>query len=230
MSPETKASMSPEQIELHERLAILLAFVAGYMDATGIIKWKTYVSFMSGNTTQLGTSIYSEKWGIIITSATVISCFLLGIYSGTCLALWKKIRIKTLSFFIVAGILMVYSVGSYFYEITSLLSIGIMGFSMGIMNTIVTSVGNLKVNTDFVTGTLNSLAKNAALFSMSNDKEERKVYRDNAIHLLLLWTGFVSGAIVLTIVISPFGNWILIFPASLLLISAVWIKNSKIIL
>lgn len=227
MSPETKASMSAEQIRLHERLAILLAFVAGYMDATGIIKWKTYVSFMSGNTTQLGTSLSSGKWGIIMTSVTVIGCFLLGIYAGTCLSLWKKCKRKTVSFYLVSVLLIIYSVISYYHHIPAIPSIAIMGFSMGLMNTIVTSVGNQKVNTDFVTGTLNSLAINTAMFSMTSDKEDRKTYGSNAIHLLLLWTGFLSGACVLTLVISSFGNWILLFPALLLLLCAAWIHVSK---
>ncbi len=228
MLPEAKASLSAEQIRLHERLAILLAFVAGYMDATGIIKWKTYVSFMSGNTTQLGTSLSLGKWGIIITSGTVIVCFLLGIYAGTCLAVWKKCKSKTISFYLVISLLIIYSVVSYYHQIPAIPSIAIIGFSMGIMNTIVTSVGNQKVNTDFVTGTLNNLAKNTALFSMTNDQEERKMYGSNAIHLLLLWLGFLSGAFVLPLVISSLGSWILLFPVLILLICAVWINKSAI--
>jgi uncharacterized membrane protein YoaK (UPF0700 family) len=208
---------SSESIRIQERLAIFLALIAGYIDATGLIQWKTYVSFMSGNTTSLGAAISTGKSEIIITSVTVISCFLLGIYAGTCLSLWKRIKNQILTFYLVSGILIFYTIIAYFYNINNLSSISIVGFSMGMMNTIVTSVGNQKVNTDFVTGTLNSLARNTAMLTMTKDKAEKKEYQSNAIHLLLLWIGFLSGAFVAPFLLGYFGKWTLIFPALLLM-------------
>ena len=228
MLSESKLPLSPEQIRIQEKLAIFLAFTAGYIDATGLIKWKTYVSFMSGNTTQLGVALFTGKSGIMITSFIVIVSFLIGIYAGTCLSLWKKTKSKTLPFYIVSGILILYTTITYFYDINVVSSIAIIGFSMGIMNTIVTSVGNEKVNTDFVTGTLNSLARNTAMFSMTVDKAEKKEYRSNAIHLLLLWTGFLSGAFAAPFLLDFSGNWTLIFPAVLLLIGAILIQIRSI--
>jgi len=170
----TGITNSSESIRIQERLAIFLALIAGCIDATGLIQWKTYVSFMSGNTTSLGVAISTGKFEIIITSITVIVCFLLGIYTGTCLSLWKRIKNQILTFYIVSGILVFYTIIVYFYNINNLLSIAIVGFSMGIMNTIVTSVGNQKINTDFVTGTLNSLARNTAMLTMTDDKVKKK--------------------------------------------------------
>ena len=213
---------------MQERLAIFLALIAGCIDATGLIKWKTYVSFMSGNTTSLGAAISTGKFGIIITSFTVISCFLLGIYSGTCLSLRKRIKNQILTFYIVSGILIFYSIIAYFYDINNLTSIAIVGFSMGMMNTIVTSVGNQKVNTDFVTGTLNSLARNTAMLTMTKDKVEKKEYKYNAIHLLLLWIGFLSGAFIAPFLLDYFGKWTLIFPALLLQICGLLISKFKL--
>lgn len=222
---KTKPSVSSDSILTQERLAIFLALIAGYIDATGLIKWKTYVSFMSGNTTSLGAAISTGKYGIIITSVTVIRCFLLGIYVGTCLSLWKRIKNQILTFYIVSGILIFYSIIAYFYDINNLLSIAIVGFSMGLMNTIVTSVGNQKVNTDFVTGTLNSLAKNTAMLTMTKDKAEKKEYQSNVIHLLLLWIGFLSGEFIAPFPLYYFGKWTLMIPALLLMICGILISK-----
>lgn len=218
MLPEIKSIISSDQIKIQEKLAISLAFIAGYLDAVGIIKWKTYVSFMSGNTTQLGIAFSNTKSVTIITSITVIGCFVLGIYTGTCLSLWKNCKMKTLPFYIVSGILIAYTTASYFYNITIILSIAIIGFSTGIMNTIVTSVGNQNINTDFVTGTLTSLARNTAMLSMTNDKTDKKQYKINAIHLLLLWIGFLSGAFVAPFLPPSLGNLTLGLPGLLVLI------------
>lgn len=225
-----KSLLSSQQIRIQEKLAIFLAFIAGYIDAVGLIQWKTYVSFMSGNTTSLGAAISTGKSGIIITSITVIASFLIGIYAGTCLSLCKRIKNQILTFYVVSGILIFYSIIAYFYDINNLLSIAIVGSSMGMMNTIVTSVGNQKVNTDFVTGTLNSLAKNTAMLSMTKDKVKKEEYRSNVIHLLLLWIGFLSGAFTAPFLFGYFGKWTLIFPALLLmtcglLISKINTKN-----
>ena len=213
---------------MQERLAIFLALIAGYIDATGMIKWKTYVSFMSGNTTSLGAAVPTGKSGIMITSFAVISCFLLGIYSGTCLSLRKRIKNQILTFYIVSGILIFYSIIAYFYDINNLSSIAIVGFSMGMMNTIVTSVGSQKVNTDFVTGTLNSLARNTAMLTMTKDKVEKKEYKYNAIHLLLLWIGFLSGAFTAPFLLDYLGKWTLIFPSLLLQICGLLISRFKL--
>ncbi|MCI3937147.1 DUF1275 domain-containing protein [Chryseobacterium aahli] len=223
----TGITNSSESIRIQERLAIFLALIAGYIDATGLIQWKTYVSFMSGNTTSLGAAISTGKSAIIITSITVISCFLIGIYAGTCLSLWKRIKNQILTFYIVSGIFIFYSIIAYFYDINNLLSIAIVGFSMGMMNTIVTSVGNQKVNTDFVTGTLNSLAKNTAMLSMTDDKAEKIEYKSNAIHLLFLWIGFLSGAFIAPFLLDYFGKWTLMIPALLLMICGLLISKDN---
>lgn len=228
MKQSIHRSSLANQVRLQERLAIFLALIAGYVDATGFVKWKTYVSFMSGNTTQLGAGLSSQSLVILITTLTVISSFLIGIYLGTCLFLCKMLKVKLLSFYVVAGILMIYTIIAYFYSINNISSVAIIGFSMGIMNTIITSVGNQKVNTDFVTGTLTSLARNTALLSMTNDVAEREEYKSNAIHLLLLWISFLSGAIFGPIMLGYFGNWTLAFPATLILACGLWISNNKL--
>ncbi len=75
MLPHTKILLPDKTVRTQEKLAVFLAFIAGYTDATRLIQWKTYVSFMSGNTTQLGAAVFSEKYGVIISSVIIISFF-----------------------------------------------------------------------------------------------------------------------------------------------------------
>ncbi|SDJ72728.1 Protein of unknown function [Pedobacter sp. ok626] len=53
---------------------------------------------MSGNTTQLGTAISADQWEAIITSTTVIGCFVLGIYGSTLNSLAKNAGMLSLPF------------------------------------------------------------------------------------------------------------------------------------
>ncbi|MFD2940334.1 MULTISPECIES: YoaK family protein [Flavobacterium] len=226
MDAKTQFIDSSKQTRSQEKLAIFLAFIAGFLDAAGFLKWKIYVSFISGNSTQLGIAFSSGKSAIIISSLAIIVCFVFGIYAGTCLSLWRESKIESLPFYIVSGILIVYTIASRYYYINSGLSIPIIVFSTGIMNTIVTSVGNQKINTDFVTGTLNSLARNAAMLSMSNNKVSRKQYKLNAIRLFLLWIGFLLGASIVPLALPLLKNWTLAFPSLLLIICALLISNT----
>jgi len=221
--PTSGLYSSFDTARMQERFAIFLALIAGYIDATGLIKWKTYVSFMSGNTTQLGAALAKGNSGIVFTSLIAIAFFLLGVYAGTCLAFWKRTQMKRLPVFIVSGVLASYTIFTFYHTINVGQSIAIITFSMGIMNTIVTSVGNQKINTDFVTGTLNSLARNTAIWSMTNNEIERKQSKSSSILLLLLWAGFLSGAAGATFLLPVLANWTLILPASLLLVSSVFI-------
>jgi len=214
-----------DSIRMQERLAIFLALIAGYIDATGLNQWKTYVSFMSGNTTSLGAAISTGKSVVVFTSTAVIISFLIGIYAGTCLSLSKRNKNPILIFYLVSGILIFYSIIDYFYIINNGISISIVGFAMGLMNTIVTSVGNQKVNTDFVTGTLNSFARNTAMLTMTEDKAEKEEYQSNVVHLLLLWTGFLSGAFTAPFLLDYFGKWTLMIPAFLLMICGILISK-----
>lgn len=211
-------------MRVQERFAIFFAMIAGYVDATGLIKWKTYVSFMSGNTTQLGAALAEGNSGIIFTSLTAIASFLLGVYAGTCLSFMGRNRMKRIPVFVVSGLLAAYTIINFYHTINISQSIAIIAFSMGIMNTIVTSVGSLKVNTDFVTGTLNNLARNTAIWSMTDNEIERRQSKSDSILLLLLWAGFLSGAAGATYLFPFLANWTLVLPASLLLISSIFIS------
>ena len=82
MFAETEFTATSAEIRIQEKLAVFLALIAGYLDAVGIVKWKMYVSFMSGNTTQLGISLSTANSAVIITTFTVIAFFILGIYYG----------------------------------------------------------------------------------------------------------------------------------------------------
>lgn len=224
MPAETRSFVSHSEIGTQEKLAVFLAFIAGYIDAVGLIRWKTYVSFMSGNTTQLGIALSTGKPGIITTSIIVISCFLLGIYAGTCLSIWKRFRTQALLIYIVAFIQIIYMAVSYHSAIAPVPSIAIIGFSMGIMNTIVTAVGTQKINTDFITGTLNSLAINTAMFTMTHE-HVREQYKMNAIYLTILCIGFLSGAFVAPFFLPLLGNYALIIPAMLLSVCGLIISH-----
>jgi len=208
-----------------ERLAVFLAFMAGYVDGVGYMKLKTYVSFMSGNTTQVGFNIAHGSIAAASSAVTAIGGFVAGIYLGTCLSVWRPHYSNALNIRISSGLLLLYMTLSHFFFLSSILAVWIISLSMGVMNTIVSSVGKQAVNTDFVSGTLNSLAKKLASFSMAKNAIERTEHKVGALRLLFLWLGFLSGAAVGVLAVHLFGGWSLGVPALFLLSGPFLWKN-----
>ena len=74
--------------------------IAGFMDAYGI---RTYLSFMSGNTTQIGYRAGQGNFGLAVPSALAIVFFVGGSLAGALLVHSAVRRIRRLIFGMVAS-------------------------------------------------------------------------------------------------------------------------------
>jgi Protein of unknown function (DUF1275)/AMP-binding enzyme C-terminal domain len=73
-------------------MAAALAMIAGFLDAYGIITYNTYLSFMSGNTTQAGYRAGQGDFGAVVHSALAIVFFVGGSFAGALLA-YSAVRV-----------------------------------------------------------------------------------------------------------------------------------------
>lgn len=206
--------------KLQERVILPLVVVAGYVDVVAYMNWKSYASFMSGNTTQLGIYISRNIPTNLILSISALVLFVVGICVGTCIAMWKRNKVRTLPFIIASVIFTAYSLLTFYYAIYPPIAIGILAFTMGIMNTVITNEGDVKVNAVYITGTLNNIAINLASLIMSRDKQEISQARSNVFHLSLIWLGFLLGTVSGAFLHAPLGKWVLAIPILLLILGA----------
>jgi len=78
--------------------------IAGFLDAYGMITYHTYLSFMSGNTTQAGYEIGQGKFGPALYSVLLAIVFFVGgSFAGTLLARSSVQRIRRLVFAAIAA-------------------------------------------------------------------------------------------------------------------------------
>ncbi|WP_420153209.1 YoaK family protein [Siphonobacter sp.] len=206
-----QASLAAQQ-----RLAVIMALLAGFIDAVAFLQCKTYVSFMSGNTTQAGFSITQEKYGIVLTCMTAIVSFTTGVYAGTYALIGEGERTRIRLFRVISGILFFYVFLSHVLTIAQTISVGVIAFAMGLMNTLITAVGKQAVNTDFVTGTLSTIARQMALFTTAKNFADKQQSKKNALRLLLIWLGFIGGAGLAVVCLQTFHSWVLCVPAGAL--------------
>jgi uncharacterized membrane protein YoaK (UPF0700 family) len=132
LSPDARAE---------RRLAICLALIAGYVDAYGLGAFATYVSFMSGNTTQAGSMIGQGNRAAALPSALAIVFFLAGSFAGTFLNHWGLRHSRQLLFGVVAALLAATIGVMQSGSLNANVCIAALSLAMGQMNTTLSQVG-----------------------------------------------------------------------------------------
>jgi uncharacterized membrane protein YoaK (UPF0700 family) len=205
------------------RRAASLALISGYVDSYALVKFGVYASFMTGNTTSAGVHAGEFNWAAARHSLLPIPLFLLGILAGTLLTQGDRRRALPRLSALVAAMLTVGVAAAYFAWPASL-SIVILSFAMGVMNTSVLQVGGQTVGVGYMTGDLNSLAQHIAMGIKSAPVAQAQGLWDThwrrASLLTGLWIAFLSGAVLGAALASRLAVWTLLLPALMLLVLA----------
>jgi len=211
---------SEEVAELQEWLAVSLAMIAGFLDAYGIITYDTYVSFMSGNTTQAGYRIGQGSCWAAAHSALAIVFFVGGSFAGALLAHSGVRRIRRLVFGVVAASLALIVGFTQLGFSSGWVPIAVLSLAMGAMNTALSRVGAQYVSLTFVTGTLSRIGVQLALAARRAPLPDSQGSWDTHLYRALLsagiWAGFLTGALLSGTATPRFGVWVLLFPILIL--------------
>ncbi len=203
------ASSSLASTQVQERLDALLTLIAGYVDGYGYITYSTYLSFMSGNTTQTGYKMGEGKLTAAIPPLIAILFFVLGAFIGTLLAHSGSRRSRRLVLLFAASLLALIvgllEVGS----IPSNLQIAALCMGMGAMNTLLGRVGAEQVNLTYVSGTLSKIGRHLALAlkhaPLPDAQEAWDTHRRRAGILAFIWSAFFLGALLAGTATPHFG-------------------------
>ena len=199
-----------------ESLGTALAFIAGFLDGYGMITYGTYLSFMSGNTTQTGYRIGQGVFGAAVPSAIAILFFVVGSFSGGLLVHFTGSRAPRLVFAAIALCLALVIGFTQVGLLYAALHIATISFAMGAMNTALSHVGALSISLTFVTGTLSRLGMHLASAVVGAPLRDSEGAWDTHMHRALLlagiWGSFLSGALLSGAATPRFGAWVLVLP------------------
>jgi len=208
-----------------QRLAVVLALTAGYVDAFGLLTYQTYLSFMSGNTTQTGSQMGQGHFALAVPSLVAIVFFVCGVFTGTLIAQSNPRQSPRLAFALVAVLIAIIVLAAQIRPAVGFVSIATLAFAMGVMNTTIARVGGQAVNIGFVTGTLNRLASHVALAVKHVPLPDAQGPWDTHAHrarlLFGVWLSFLTGALVSGAGTLRFGVNVLVIPLLVLSILAV---------
>ncbi len=200
--------------------------IAGFLDAYGIITYNTYVSFMSGNTTQTGYNAGQGNFAAALPSALAILFFVCGCFAGALLAQSAVRRVRRLVFGLDAAALAVIIGFTQLGLLSGAVGIAVISFAMGAMNAAPSRVGVQSVSLTFVSGTLNRIGVQLALAVRREPVPDSQGSWDTHLHRTLLlagiWAGFLAGALLSGAATPRFGVWVLLLPIVLLSVLAVF--------
>lgn len=168
-------------------LGLFFALTAGWVDAVGFIQLgRFYLSFMSGNTTQLGVAIASSKDELMLRGASVIASFFLGAFFGTLLAdasgRFRLPTILTLEAALFGAAITLTMARPGFFALLPVAA------AMGMQNTLRQLVGRANVGNSFVTGSLFNAGQSLArALTGAAPRAEWLAY-------LAAWTAFILGS------------------------------------
>ncbi|MEJ0028408.1 MAG: YoaK family protein [Rhizomicrobium sp.] len=205
-----------------EHIAVALAAIAGFVDAYGIVRYGTYLSFMSGNTTQAGYHSGLGDFAVVPLLLTGIAGFLFGSFIGNFYRppfgpLTRRVTLVAIA----AALAFVFGLALAGLSPT-ILAVALLSVAMGAMNTSLPSVGKQQVNLTFVTGTLNRLgthlAQAARRAPLSDSEGAWDTHLRRALWLAGIWAGFFLGAALSGAVTAHAGPWALLVPIGALLV------------
>jgi uncharacterized membrane protein YoaK (UPF0700 family) len=200
-------------------MAICLALLAGYVDTAGFRFFATYVSFMSGNTTQTGVQLGQGRLAAALPFLVAIVFFVAGSFAGTLLAHaagWSR----QLLFTLVAALLYATHVLIQTHSVSAKVEIAMLASAMGMTNTTVSQVGSEGVSVTFVTGNLSRLGRHLALALCGAPLQgvgPSETHMGRALVLGSIWLAFLGGAALSAVATSYLRTWVLLPPALFLL-------------
>lgn len=207
----------PSLLRHQRRLAMGFALIAGYVDAYSFRAFHTYVSFMSGNTTDLGAS--AGQLRLSVSAALAIVCFVLGAAAGTYSAQSALRGVRRLQFAAIAALLAAACAAVQLGPVVGPFCIAVLSFAMGLMNTLFPKIGAETVGLTFMTGDLNRIGSHLALALRRSSPADAQGPWDTQLRraglLASLWASFAVGAIASSAILSLTSgrSWSLALPS-----------------
>jgi uncharacterized membrane protein YoaK (UPF0700 family) len=186
-------------------LAITLTMIAGGVDAIGFLQLgHLFVSFMSGNSTQLAVSAGRGDWHESQIAGAIIASFVIGVMLGRILSRYAGRWCRPVVLAVEALLLTAAAVAF----LASPIGAGLMAVAMGLQNAVIHNVAGTKTRVTFVTGTLVNFGEKLTDALLRTDPALAFLPE------LCQWLGFVAGAAAGTLLYGQLKIGALAIPAA----------------
>ncbi|MEZ5690094.1 MAG: YoaK family protein [Rickettsiales bacterium] len=207
-------------------LGIILAFIAGTVNAGGFLAVGYYTSHMSGIVSSIADFIAIERFNLAGSALLFLLSFILGATTSSIIMSFAKERNLTSKFalplMLEAFLLMLFgSIVSNYFNFVSLsvnLTISLLCFIMGLQNAIITRVSNARIRTTHVTGIATDIGIESGryIYCIFSEKKDSTFNSENFMLYISLLISFLGGGICGAFSFKYFG-FITVLPLSFIL-------------
>lgn len=234
------ASLSLVHNKVKAGIALLLTFVAGFVDVVGYLAiYHLFTANMTGNTVHLGHDLVAGQYFAATIALSVLGAFVLGSIGGRALIeVGARLNLRSVASVTIAveaalilGFIAVFNTLSGTSKSTAdiCLLLVLLTIAMGIQAASLTRLGPLTVHTTFVTGMLNKLSQliSHALFRSydliragEHDgqrlREMRKQHMQEALFFFSIWFTYFVAALAGSVCYSRWSVQVMYLPPFLL--------------
>lgn len=178
------------------QLGVMLAFVAGAINAAGFLAVGKYTSHMTGMVSSIANYIALNRLDAAFTSLGFVLCFIAGATVSGIVIRWGKSRDRhsqfALALLLEAILLLAFGFsGSEDSSVTSV--IALLCFTMGLQNAIITKISNAEIRTTHVTGLATDIGIELGHLLTFHDKNTTLPRYKLKLHSSLLLSFLIGG-------------------------------------
>jgi uncharacterized membrane protein YoaK (UPF0700 family) len=209
------------------RLAGFLALAAGLVDVSGYLDFRQFTSHMTGVSATLAANFGTDGHAVVGRSVFILSAFLFGAVVCALLVNFSRRRERESQFalplflesIVLATVALTVPHGS-----TSIVPIGLLAFTMGLQNAIITKISDAEIRTTHVTGAFTDIGIEIGRAIYWNRNMAQAPVRANERRLgtqaLLVFAFFIGGTLA-ALVYPHYGLHVLLPLACLLAIPTI---------
>jgi uncharacterized membrane protein YoaK (UPF0700 family) len=224
------SAIGPQPMAPRRRLVLLLGGSAGFLDAVGYLTFGIFTANMTGNTVLLGIALGQGRWQAVLRVLLAIAAFVVGAAAGALLLRERRRMGGVLALeaaALLAGLAVWWRVSPE--AARALAIVALLSAAMGAQSAAVRQVGEQRISTTYVTGTLTSLAVDTMSEILARRMPRPRPQTDPAASMrrslpLLtgIWATYVAGAVIGGLSQQRWGFWSIVLPVTVLAGAAVW--------
>jgi uncharacterized membrane protein YoaK (UPF0700 family) len=183
-------------------LGLILAFIAGAINAGGFLAVGYYTSHMTGIVSSVADFIVLNKYSMALMCLVFLFCFIAGAATSAFMINWARIRklnsIYALPLMFEALLLMIF--GLFMSDMFNTINgtIAVLCFIMGLQNAIITKISNSVIRTTHVTGMSTDIGIEIGRFlfrKLGRNDEVNVNFKRLKLHTSLLLSFLLGGLI-----------------------------------
>lgn len=149
----------------NRRLGLVLAFVAGALNAGGFLAVKQYTSHVTGTVSSVADQAVLNRWDLVVDGVVSVLAFMLGAMCCALMVNFARRRALRSQYALVllaeAGLILLFGLvgGQLLHEETLFvpLTVLLLWFIMGLQNAVITKLSNAVIRTTHMTGIVTDL-------------------------------------------------------------------------